>query len=361
MSEYRHRIERTRTALAAAGLDALCVSVGSDLPYLTGYAAMPSERLTMLVVRTEGDPVLVVPQLEAPRVDIDHGLPVRAWMETQDPIAIVDDLLGDAAGVAIGDQTWSVFSLALQERAPHRTWRSAGPLMRQLRIRKSPAEVDALRAAAAAADRVVTDLEHVRFSGRSERDVGREIADRLLAAGHQQVDFTIVASGPHGASPHHELSDRVIGHGEAVVVDIGGRRRGYASDTTRMFVVGDAPPGFDDAYNVLRAAQTAARSYVAPGVTAGSVDAVAREIIGDAGYGDLFIHRLGHGIGMDTHEHPYLVEGDETVLEPGMAFSVEPGIYAPGAWGMRIEDIVVVTDDGAEALNTTDRSYRIVR
>ena len=359
MSEYADRLAHTTDALRSAEVDALCVSVGSDLPYLTGYAAMPGERLTMLVVRSDADPVLVVPQLEAPRVDVDHGMPIRAWMETEDPIAIVDDLLGGSRRVAIGEQTWSAFTLALQHRTD-RVWMSAGEIMRGLRIRKSTAEIEALRRAAAAADAVMGEVEHLRFSGKSERAIGRDIADRLLAAGHDTVDFTIVAAGPHGASPHHELSDRTVQHGEAIVVDIGGHLDGYASDTTRMFVVGDAPVGFDDAYAVLRAAQQAACQYVAPGVTAASVDALARGIITDAGYGDFFIHRLGHGIGMDTHENPYLVEGNETVLEPGMAFSVEPGIYAPGAWGMRIEDIVVVTDDGAESLNTTDRSYRIV-
>ena len=359
MSEHGDRLGRVTEALRSDEVDALCVSFGSDLPYLTGYTAMPSERLTMLVLRVDADPVLVVPQLELSRVDIDHGLPIRAWMENEDPIAIVDDLLGPAQGVAVGDQTWSAFTLALQHRS-ERAWRSAGMIMRGLRIRKSAAEVEALRAAAAAADSVMSQLEHCRFSGRSERAIGRDIADRLLAAGHDTVDFTIVAAGPHGASPHHELSDRTVQHGEAIVVDIGGHRNGYASDTTRMFVVGDAPVGFDDAYAVLRAAQGAACEYAAPGVTAASVDRLARGIIADAGYGDLFIHRLGHGIGMDTHEYPYLVEGNDTVLEQGMAFSVEPGIYVPGAWGMRLEDIVVVTDDGAESLNTTDRSYRIV-
>ncbi len=360
MSRYHARLAAAQATMQAKGVDALCVSVGSDLPYLTGYAAMASERLTMLVVPAEADPVLVIPQLEAPRVRTDHDLAIRAWMEWEDPIAIVADLLGGVSAVAVGDQTWSTFTLALQTASSAAVWVSAGAIMRDLRIRKSSDEVDDLREAARAADRVIDELGHVRFSGRSERDVGREIAERLLAAGHDTVDFTIVAAGPHGASPHHELSDRMIQHGEAVVVDIGGHRNGYASDTTRMFIVGDAPVGFDDAYTVLRAAQAAACGFVAPGVTASAVDAVARSIIEDAGYGDLFIHRLGHGIGMDTHEDPYLVAGNDTVLEAGMAFSVEPGIYVPDAWGMRIEDIVAVTEDGMESLNETPRTYRIV-
>jgi Xaa-Pro aminopeptidase len=196
--------------------------------------------------------------------------------------------------------------------------------------------------------------------GEDGEDVAREIVDRGVAEGHEVMDFWIVASGPNGASPHHEPGDRVIGLGDAVVVDFGGRKDGYASDTTRMFVVGEPPEGFVDAYDVLRRAQAAAVEHVRPGVTAASVDAVARAVIDDAGYGDRFIHRVGHGIGMDTHEHPYLVGGNDLILEPGMAFSVEPGIYEPGSWGMRIEDIVVVTEDGVEPLNRTDHAYRTV-
>lgn len=361
MSEFAARMERARAAMTKAGADALCLSVGSDLPYLTGYHAMPLERLTMLVMLVDHAPTLVVPELEAPRVDTSvGGFEVRSWGETEDPVAIVDGLLGASESVAIGEETWSTFLLGLQERSGKRRWFGAGELMAELRMVKSTSEIMALRAAAAIADGVHQEMAAERFSGRSERDVSNEIRERLIAGGHETAKFAIVASGPNGASPHHEADDRVMGHGDAVVCDIGGYRNMYASDTTRMFVIGEAPDGFDEAYEVLRAAQEAAVAHVRPGVTAESVDRVARTIIADAGFGDRFIHRTGHGIGMDTHEHPYIVEGNETVLEPGMAFSVEPGIYLPKEWGMRLEDIVVVTDGGAERLNTTDRSYFLV-
>lgn len=361
MSESSSRIERARAALEAAGVDALCLSVGSDLPYLTGYRAMPLERLTMLVLPADGEPVLVVPGLEAPRVDTsDATFAIRSWSETEDPVAIVADLLGNARMVAIGDETWSRFALSLQVADEHRSWIPAGDLMRTLRMVKSTAEIAALRAAARTVDGVVDQMSRVQFSGRTERDVSREFSERTLGDGHDDILFAIVASGPNGASPHHEPTDRIIQHGDAVVVDFGGLQAGYSSDTTRMFVVGEPPYGFDGAYEVLRAAQAAATDHVGPGVTAASVDAVARDIITEGGYGELFIHRLGHGIGMDTHEHPYLVEGNDEALIAGMAFSIEPGIYVPGEWGMRIEDIVVVTDTGVESLNVSDRSYRIV-
>ncbi len=361
MTGYPRRIARAQAATGDAGFDALCVSVGSDLPYLTGYRAMPLERVTMLVVPVEGRPQLVVPGLEAPRVDVpDDAFTVVGWAESDDPIGIIDCLLGDAGNVAFGDETWSRFLLGLQEAGPTRSFTPAGGLMAGLRMVKSPDEIDVLRRAARIVDGVVDEMAEVRFSGCTERDVSREIIDRTITAGHDTMDFWIVASGPNGASPHHEPGERIIEPGDAVVVDFGGHQDGYCSDTTRMFVVGEAPYGFDDAYEVLRAAQAAAIDAVRPGATAASLDAVARDIITEAGYGDLFIHRLGHGIGMDTHEHPYLIEGNEQVVETGMAFSIEPGIYNPGEWGMRIEDIVAVTDEGVERLNRSDRAYRVV-
>jgi len=361
MSEFPCRIDKARTAMHDRGLDALCVSVGSDLPYLTGYRAMALERVTMLVVPADGRAVLVVPGLEAPRVDVPaESFDVRGWAESDDPIAMIDRLLGGSRAVAIGDETWSRFLLQLQGVNPRRSFVPASDLMATLRIKKSETEVAALRNAARTVDLVVDEMSSVRFSGRSERDLSREIVDRTIAGGHDSMDFWIVASGPNGASPHHEPGERIVQHGDAVVLDFGGYEGGYCSDTTRMFVVGEAPYGFDDAFDVLRLAQAAAVDAVKPGVSAESLDTVAREVISEAGYGELFIHRLGHGIGMDTHEHPYLIEGNDQVIETGMVFSIEPGIYVAGEWGMRIEDIVAVTGDGVERLNTSDRAYRVV-
>jgi Xaa-Pro aminopeptidase len=361
MSEHADRIAAAQKLMRVEGIEAMCLSVGSDLPYLTGYEAMPLERLTMFVLPAEGDGTIVLPGLEAPRVNA-QGLPfsVHGWGETEDPISIVDEVLGGAGRLLIGDETWSRFLIELQDVNLSRSFAKASDLMATLRMVKSPAEIAKLRSAAASVDDVVGQLEHVRFSGRTEREIAREIIERTTEAGHETMEFWIVASGPNGASPHHEPGDRVIREGDAVVVDFGGHENGYASDTTRMFVVGKAPYGFDDAFEVLLRAQVAAVEHVKPGVTAESVDAVARAIIADAGYGDLFIHRTGHGIGMDTHEHPYIVEGNTQVLETGMAFSIEPGIYNPGEWGMRIEDAVTVTDDCVERLNRTDRTYRVV-
>jgi Xaa-Pro aminopeptidase len=233
----------------------------------------------------------------------------------------------------------------------------AGDVLRPLRLRKLPDEVDALRDAATAIDRVHTRMGEWLRPGRTEAAVARDIADAILAEGHAAVNFVIVGSGPNGASPHHHSSERVIEVGDPVVVDIGGTMPdGYCSDCTRTYVAGDRPPeDFAAYYEVLLAAQRASCAHVRPGVTASSVDAAAREVIADAGYGELFIHRTGHGIGLEEHEEPWIVEGNQVVLEPGMCFSIEPGVYSPGRHGARIEDIVVVTEDGVERLDTIDR------
>lgn len=352
------RLEATRAEMRRRGIDALLVSVGSDLPYLTTYRAFPLERITALVLPVDGDPALFVPTLEAPRVKTT--VEVVPWDETDDPVGRMAGLLPARGTIAVGDQMWASFLIAFQRHLPEASFVDAEPLMASLRVIKESGEIDALRDAAHGVDRVADELIDVRFSGKTEREISRTITDMTLAAGHDSVSFAIVASGPNGASPHHEPSDRVIRDGDAIVVDFGGRVRGYGSDTTRMYCVGTPPEGFEDAYAVLHDAQKAAVAAVRPGVTAESIDAVARAIIDDAGYGEAFIHRLGHGIGLDAHEQPYLVEGNDQVIRAGMAFSIEPGIYLPNRWGMRIEDIVVAVDGGVDRLNRSSRALRFV-
>ena len=346
---------------AEQGLDGLLLSVGADLPYFTGYEAMQTERLTMLVLPTDGDAVLFVPELEAPRVDRQGGLfEVRPWSETENPVRLVADRLGGWTRGLIGDHTWSTFLLGLQQELPRLALGRASSLTGELRMRKDSVEIDSLRSAGYAADRVVARLREMSFAGLTERTLERRIAELTVEEGHQIAAFGIVASGPNGASPHHESGDRVIESGDAVVVDFGGRFDGYFSDTTRDFLVGAGPDGYEEAFDVLLTAQKAACAAVRPGVTAESIDAAARDVITEAGYGEFFIHRTGHGIGLEVHEHPYILEGNDTLLEPGMTFSIEPGIYLPGRFGMRIEDIVVVTEGGVERLNRSARSPYVV-
>jgi Xaa-Pro aminopeptidase len=359
--DYSARMVRARTEMTARGVDVLLASLGSDLPYLTGYEAMPLERLTMAVIPRSGEAVLVVPELEAPRVDPVPGVfKIQPWGETQDPTAIVSDLLDGAQSVMIGDHTWSVFLLALQEHRPGVAFTSARQLTKALRIIKEPAEIDLLRRAGASADVVAGLLANHSFAGKSESQVSREVAAMLEANGTEAAGFSIVASGPNGASPHHEPGERIITHGDAIVIDFGGTVGGYSSDTTRMFHVGPASEKYQVVHDIVHAAQQAGVAAVVPGVTAESVDAATRKVIVDAGYGEFFIHRTGHGIGLDGHEDPYIVAGNTQILHPGMAFSIEPGIYLPGEFGVRIEDVVVCTDSGVERLNRSPRSVQIV-
>ena len=348
---------------AQRGIDAVVVTPGADLRYLTGYDAKPLERLTAFLLPAVGEPLLVLPALErsaalASGVDVD----VVSWAETDDPFALVAEQLAGAARVAVDDHIWGIRLLTLQDRLPQATFSPAGPLIAPLRAIKQADEVAALREAAEAIDRVHARMGEWMRSGRSEREVGADIARAIVDEGHVSVDFVIVGSGPNGASPHHEVSDRVIEGGDPVVVDIGGTMpSGYCSDSTRNYVAGRAAPSaYLEAYAVLAEAQDAQRRYARAGVTAASVDEVGRAVLRDGGYGDLFIHRTGHGIGLETHEEPYIVAGNDTVLEPGMSFSIEPGFYLDGHYGARIEDIVVATDDGLDVLNQTPRDLQIL-
>jgi Xaa-Pro aminopeptidase len=339
----------------------LLLSTGPDLPYLTGYEAMPLERLTMLVLAQDGDVRLVVPRLEAPRVHVpDDAFTVVSWDETDDPVAIVADLVGDDREVAIGDQTWARFVLALQRALPQARWRRGSDVTGPLRIVKEAGEVDALHSAARAVDRIAEAMRERPFAGRTEIDVHRELVERMLEAGHERSNFAIVAAGENAASPHHEPGRREIRAGDIVLCDFGGTMAGYCSDITRMFHVGEPPDEVRDTYEVLCAANQAGFDAAVVGVPCEAVDAAARAVIADAGYGQFFVHRVGHGIGTEAHEDPYMVSGNTTPIAPGHAFSVEPGIYLPGRFGMRLEDIVVATDDGPLRLNDAPRDLAVV-
>jgi len=354
--------------MADAGVDVLLLSVGPDLPYLTGYRAMPLERLTMLVLPRDGDASLVVPALEAPRVvERPDVFSITPWGETDDPVAIVAGLVGAAATVAIGDHTWARFVLDLQVALPGARFSKASAVTGPLRAVKDAAEIEALRRAAAAVDRIAADLQAggIPLVGRTEAQVSADLGRRIVAEGHQHVNFAIVAAGPNAASPHHEAGSRVIVPGDGVLCDFGGTMVdddgvGYCSDITRCVHVGEPPAEVAEAYDVLHRAQRAAVAAAVVGTPCEQVDEVARDIIAEAGYGDRFIHRTGHGIGVEEHEDPYIVAGNATALAPGHAFSVEPGIYVPGRFGLRLEDIVVASPGGPDELNRADHALAVV-
>ncbi len=365
---FRERADRARARMGELGVDALLLSVGPDLPYLTGYEAMPLERLTMLVLPAEGDATLVVPRLEAPRVtERPEVFALRSWDETDDPIAVVTGLVGAAGTLAIGDRTWARFLVDLQRALPKAAFTRGSEVMGPLRARKDAAEVEALRRAGAAADRVAAELQTggIELVGQTEAQVSAELGRRLRAEGHHRVNFAIVAAGANAASPHHEPGDRVIVEGEVVLCDFGGTMFdgdgiGYCSDITRCVHLGEPTDEMAEAYAVLLDAQQAAVSAAVVGTPCEEVDATARRIITEAGWGEQFIHRTGHGIGIEEHEDPYIVSGNGTRLEPGHAFSIEPGIYVEGRFGFRLEDIVVAADSGPDPLNRADHDLALL-
>jgi Xaa-Pro aminopeptidase len=372
---YGARLAACREAVGERGLSGLMIGVGPDLRYLTGFAGEPMERLTLLIVPREGPVSFLAPHLEAqkasetPLVAGGHAV-VVAFEETEDAGAKAAELLGRSAKGAVGlsDRLWAMHVLALQEALPDCRFERASTVMRELRQVKDEDEMRLLGLAAAAADRALDAVAAGRLVGRTEADVSREIRRRLLAEGHDSADFAIVGSGPNGASPHHDAGERLIAAGEPVVLDIGGTLAGYASDITRtVWVSGDSGPApgpeFTRVYELVREAQARATAAVRPGVPAEVVDAAARATIAAAGYGEYFTHRVGHGIGLEVHEDPYMVAGNATPLRPGMAFSVEPGVYLPGRWGVRLENIVVCAPEPEDriVLNHSPLDLRVVR
>ena len=361
----RERLSRAAAAAAERAVDVVLITPSSDYAYLLGYRAPALERLTCLIVPADGEPALVLPHLEEPLARHELGeladeITLVPWEETDDPIRLVQAIVAGARRVALQDQMWARVALRLRAALDPTELVEAGPTMSALRRIKSPEEVERLRSAASAADSVMGAILGERLSRRTEAEVSRHIRELLLEAGHDEAGFAIVASGPNSASPHHEAGDRLIVTGDALVLDLGGTRAGYCSDTSRTAFVGDPPPDFAALHAVLRDAQAAACEAVQPGVACGEIDAVARRVIDQAGYGDAFIHRTGHGIGMETHEEPYIVASNGELLQEGHAFSVEPGIYVADQWGARIEDIVICTDAGGERLNTTSTELYVV-
>ena len=362
--DYRQRMQRVVDSATTVGLAGVVVTPGPDLVWLTGYRPTAiTERLTMLVLRTDEPPRLLVPVLERPDVESAEGVEAVTlvdWADGTDPYQVAAPLLGTAGSYGISDSAWALHLLGLQRELPGTAYRSLTDCLPMMRAVKDSSEVARLEAAGAAADAAYAEIIRMPFAGRRETEVAADLAGLLRRFGHEQVDFTVVGSGPNGANPHHEAGERVIQNGDAVVLDFGGLMYGYGSDTTRTVSVGEPSAEVIAVHDVVRRAQQTAFEAVRPGAACQEVDRVARRVITDMGYGEQFIHRTGHGIGVTTHEPPYMVEGETQPLVPDMCFSIEPGVYLPGRFGVRIEDIVVVTEDGGRRLNNTDHGVAVV-
>ena len=363
--DYANRMARAGEEALEVGLDGVIVTPGPDLVWLTGYRPTAiTERLTMLVLAAGREPTLLVPALERPDAESAEGasaLAIFDWPDGVDPYPLAGGLLRPEGRFGIADSAWAMHLLGLQHVLPMTSYQALTQSMPMLRAVKDANELARLAMAGEAADATYREIIGLRFEGRRETEVAADLARLLREFGHEQVDFTVVGSGPNGANPHHEAGDRVIQHGDAVVLDFGGLMFGYGSDTTRTVCVGEPSAEIRQVHDIVRQAQQAAFEAVRPGVACQEIDRVARAVITEAGYGEQFIHRTGHGIGVTTHEPPYMVEGEERPLQAGMCFSIEPGIYLTGRFGVRIEDIVTVTETGGRRLNNTDHGLYVVQ
>lgn len=361
---HARRIERARKAMAEQGIDWLLVGASADLFYLTGYDAHVSERLNLLVLPVDGEAGLVVPALEAPRVgQASHLAPLYVWEDHERPAEVVAGLLGDLANerVAVGNQLWSAFLLRIQAEVGGGQWIEAGPLLRELRMIKDEAELAALSEAARLTDEAWEEfIVAGPLSGQTERQALHRLTELTEQRGLRDL-WGICASGPLSASPHHATSDRTIADGDTVIFDWGGTIDGYYSDVTRTVHVGEPDDEFHAVYDLVRAANQATLEAVRPGVACGELDRTARAMFEEAGHGEAFLHRVGHGLGLEVHEEPYLVGGNELPLAAGMVFSDEPGLYFEGRFGVRIEDTVVCTTEGGRRLNEATRDLVVMR
>jgi len=362
-ADYMARIARAQAEMTTKGIDALIIGVGSDLIYLAGYPAHPSSRMTLLVVPRAGETRIIAPVLEAPRVKA-LGIPftIMPWGETENAQQMAADLLKEhgAKTVAAGDELWARWLVRIQNLYPGARWEVGSLLLRELRMMKDAAEIASLREAAHRTDAAWEEFKaSVKLTGLTEAAA----MDRLVAvmtAHGLGAHGGICASGPNSASPHHSTGDRVIQAGDAVCFDFGGLYEHYHSDITRMVHIGEPDEEYRKVYDIVLRANAAAFAAVKPGVECQAVDAAARAVITEAGYGEYFVHRVGHGLGLDVHEEPYLVSGNALPLRAGMVFSDEPGIYMPGKFGVRIEDACTCTDTGGDKLNQAPRDLAVM-
>jgi Xaa-Pro aminopeptidase len=364
-ADFRRRMARAAEQTSAAGLSGVLVAPGPDLVYFTGYLPVAiTERLTLLAIQPGRPAVMITPSLERPdaeRAPNAAAIELVDWTDGSDPFTVFAPLLDPDGTYAISDSAWALQVLGLQRALPRTGYVSMTEALPMLRAIKGPDELARLAAAGAAADACYEQIVQVPFAGRTENEVAADLAALLMEHGHSQVDFTVVGSGPNGANPHHEADDRTIEDGDMIVLDFGGLKDGYGSDTSRTVHVGPPTAEEQAVHDLVRRAQQAGFEAVRPGATCQDIDRACRKVIADAGYGECFLHRTGHGIGLTTHEPPYMVEGETRPLEPGMCFSIEPGVYLAGRFGVRIEDIVTVTQDGGRRLNSTSHELRIVR
>lgn len=358
---FSKRQRRTQADMKDSGFDLAIVTPGPNLRYLTNFRANALERITALIL-TQDETWLIVPELEFQAAkDFFKELQVVPWGELDNPYQLVFDRSAKAKKILLDQNMKYLHVEKFQYTFQNATFYNLSKVVLPQRAVKSAYELDELAKVSEKISEVHSQILSLRFNQKTETQLAREIHD-LILQGHETVDFVIVASGPNSANPHHAPNDRVIQPGDPVIIDIGGTSAsGYCSDCTRTYHVGEDIDGeFYENYKILKGAQKLGVDSAVVGIAAQDVDALVRNKLAEANLDQWFIHRLGHGIGMETHEDPYLVKNNEYLLQKGNAFSIEPGFYRPNKWGARIEDILIINDSGVKNLNDFDHDLRIV-
>jgi Xaa-Pro aminopeptidase len=350
MTEFERRINMLREALERHAVDLAAIGPTDTMRYLAGFASHPDERLCVLLISTD-DVAVVVPSLNAGEWEARSSLPLYPWSDSDGPAAALEAALSRLGRprvrrLAVDGEMRADFALSLMQATAHPEALPLAALNASLRLCKSPEEIERLQRAATQADRAMQAAVDACRPGVSEAQVAWAAEAAFRLDGADEVCFTIIGSGPNSAFPHHHSGQRVLQVGDAVVIDIGASLEDYKSDITRVVHLGEPSAEFLQVYDAVRRASERGRAAVRPGTTAGAVDAAARSVIEAAGYGPQFVHRTGHGLGLSIHEPPWIIAGSDEPLQTGMVFSIEPGIYLAGKFGVRIEDIVVVTDSG---------------
>jgi len=366
MSLSEKRIEECQALMRKGGFDLLILSPSFDMYYFSGFRDEAGERMLLLLIPADGSPIFIAPQLYEEHIKRDSFVQnVRIWKDSADPTELLSNTLRQLRlrnlRILVDDDMRAVFLLSLKSILPHCEFTPASTVISCLRIRKSMEEIERLERASSIADKVFDAVSKLDITGMTEVELAAQLEYEMKRWDARKVAFeTLVAAGLNGALPHHRAGTRIIEEGDVVVIDYGCRWQGYCSDITRTIVCKAPTNKVREVYDIVKLSQEAAFQSVKPGIAAEEIDRVARAIITEKGYGEYFIHRTGHGIGLAVHEPPYIVEGNNTTLEEGMTFTVEPGIYLPGQFGVRIEDIILVTSEGGRRLNNCSRELQVV-
>ncbi|MTI47388.1 M24 family metallopeptidase [Sporosalibacterium faouarense] len=366
MNIYKFRLDYVREKMKKEDIDGIVLFPSSNLYYMTGFKTFPEGRLLLAVLPVEGEPFFVAPKLYESQIKKDsYYQEMILWKDEENPYEVLKNTMEekgiDKSKLAVDDTMWAEQLLHMAEVLPEQEFVPLGNMLNGLRLIKSQEEIEKIQKSSDIVDGVIEELKKYIKPGMTEIEVAAFMEFEMRKRGSEGPSFdTIVGSGINGALPHYNAGQKKIESGEFVVLDFGATYEGYCSDTTRTLAVGEPSEKMKEVYNIVKEAQELGVKTARPGIKAKEVDKAVRNYIEEKGYGEYFTHRTGHGLGLQVHEDPYISGVSEIVLETGMVFSIEPGIYLEGEFGVRIEDIVVVTEDGCERFNKTSKELTII-